>query len=103
MKNKTNKLAKLEKNRFSILTEDLDHCLIHSNILADDINEVFMGRNRQNSMRWGLCIPLCRKCHEQYHVDRIMQVYFMKEAQIKFEKVYPNEDFTKIFLKNYKD
>lgn len=103
MKNKSNKLAKLEKNRFSILTNDLIHCVVHNNIIADDINEVFMGRNRQNSMKWGLCIPLCRPCHDKYHIDRKMQEYFMKEAQIKFEETYPDEDFLKIFLRNYKD
>ena len=99
---KSNKVSKLEKNRFSILTDDLSECFICQRP-RDDINEIFMGRNRQNSMKWGLCIPMCRRCHNNYHKDRKMQEYFMKMGQEAFEKVYPNEEFIKIFLKNYKD
>lgn len=99
---KSNKITKLEKERFSILTDNLDECFICQRP-RDDINEIFMGRNRQNSMRWGLCIPMCRKCHQEYHIDRDMQLYFMKMAQIKFEETYPDVNFVKIFLRNYKD
>lgn len=99
---KSNKVSKLEKNRFSILTDDLNRCFICDK-QRDDINEIFMGRNRQNSMKWGLCIPMCRRCHNDYHKDRKMQEYFMKMGQEAFEKTYPNEEFIKIFLKNYKD
>lgn len=102
MRNKTNKLKTLEKNRFSILTDDLKHCII-CGVISPDINEIFMGRNRQNSMKYGLCIPLCRKHHQDFHNNRDLQLKWMKLAQEKFEEVYPNIEWLKIFYKNYKD
>jgi hypothetical protein len=98
MKYKTSKLKKLEKERYSILTQDLSHCIIHKDKKADDINEIFMGRNRLNSMKYGLCIPLCRYCHRQYHNDRDMQLYWMKKGLEVFLQDHTIEDFRDIFL-----
>lgn len=46
MKKKSNKLSKLEKKRFSILTNDLEHCYIckerdEINIPRDDLHEIY--------------------------------------------------------------
>lgn len=46
IKNKSNKLSKLEKKRFSILTDDLEHCFIckeldESLIPKDDLHEIY--------------------------------------------------------------
>lgn len=79
MKYKTNKLRKLENKRYSILTEDMDHCYICKSD-ATDINEIFLGRNRLNSIKYGLCIPLCRRCHSSYHNNRDIQLYLMKQG-----------------------
>lgn len=92
----------LEKNRFSILTDDMEHCYICKKP-KEDINEIFMGRNRQNSMKYGLCIPMCRKCHNKFHEVRAYQLHIMKEAQEVFEKIYSHEEFMQIFRENYKD
>lgn len=102
MKTKSTTLLNLEKSRRSLLTDDLNCCILckKPNI---DINEIYPGRNRQNSMKYGLCIPLCRFHHNQYHIDRNMQLYFMKIGQNKFEENYPNLNFINIFHKNYKD
>lgn len=102
MKYKTNKLKTLEKKRYSIFTEDLEHCIL-CNTTNVDINEIFMGRNRQNSMKYGLCIPLCRTHHRQYHNDRKMQLKWMQLAQKKFEESHTNTEWMNIFHKNYKD
>lgn len=99
MKNKSNKLAKLERHRFSILTDNLDNCIICGKP-KQDLNEIYPGRNRQNSMRYGLVIPICRSCHRKYTNDRIMQLYWMKLGQEKFEEIY-DEDFLAIFRRNY--
>ena len=96
MKHKTSKITKLEKNRFSILTDKLEECYIcHRSPV--DINEIFMGRNRLNSMKYGLCIPLCRFCHNKYHNDRTMQLYFMNLAYNVFIKLYSVEEFKDTF------
>ena len=99
MKTKSKKLAKLERDRFSIITDDLSTCII-CGIPKQDLNEIFGGRNRQNSMKYGLVIPMCRKCHIKYTNDRNMQLKWMKICQKKFEEVY-NIDFIDIFKRNY--
>lgn len=99
MKKKSSKLAKLERNRFSILTNNLDYCIICGKT-KQDLNEIYPGRNRQNSMKYGLVIPMCRLCHTKYTNDRNMQLYWMKLGQEKFEEMY-EEDFISIFKRNY--
>jgi len=90
------KVSTLEKNRFSVFTNDMNKCII-CNQPRQDINEIFMGRNRQNSMRYGLCIPMCRKCHEKYHKDRNMQLYFMEKAYNVFIELYSIKEFKNTF------
>lgn len=58
IKKKSKKLTKLEKNRFSILTDNLEKCYFCKNKKME-LHEVFRGRNRQKSMKWGLVIPIC--------------------------------------------
>lgn len=100
MKVKSKKLAKLERDRFSIITDDLTRC-IECGMPKQDLNEIYPGRNRQNSMKWGLVIPMCRRCHTEYTNNREMQLKWMKKGQIIFEKTY-DIDFIEIFRRNYK-
>lgn len=99
MKVKSKKLAKLERNRFSIITDDLTKCII-CGMPKQDLNEIFCGRNRQNSMKWGLVIPMCRRCHTEYTNNREMQLKWMKLGQKAFEETY-DIDFIEIFKRNY--
>jgi hypothetical protein len=99
MKKKTSRLAKLERDRFSIITYDLTTC-IECGKPKQDLNEIFPGRNRQNSMKYGLVIPMCRSCHIKYTNDRNMQLKWMKIGQKAFEKTYDLE-FLDIFKRNY--
>ena len=99
MKIKSKKLAKLERERFSIITDDLTKCII-CGMPKQDLNEIFCGRNRQNSMKWGLVIPMCRRCHTEYTNNREMQLKWMKLGQQAFEKTY-DKDFIEIFKRNY--
>lgn len=99
MKVKSKKLAKLERDRFSILTYDLTTC-IECGRPKQDLNEIYPGRNRQNSMKYGLVIPMCRECHTRYTNDRNMQLKWMKLGQQAFEKLY-DLDFRDIFKRNY--
>ena len=55
LKKRTSRQTKLERNRFSILTNDLDHCIICGD-KKDHLHEVFFGRNRTNSIKYGLVI-----------------------------------------------
>jgi hypothetical protein len=99
MKYKTNKLAKLERKRFSIITNNLSYCIICGKP-KQDLNEIFGGRNRQNSMKYGLVIPMCRRCHTEYTNNNDMQLKWKKLGQKKFEETY-KEDFLDIFKRNY--
>ena len=89
-------MNKLEKNRYSIFTDDLKHCII-CGLPNPDINEIFMGRNRKNSMIYGMCIPLCRFHHMQYHSDRGMQLYWMQKGRVEFIKKYSEDEWLKTF------
>ncbi len=100
IKQKSNKLVKKERNRFSILTKDLEHCYI-CNVKKEDLHELIGGRNRQTSMRYGLVIPLCRKCHEMIEKDETLKREWRKVAQKEFKNYYKSENFVQIFGKNY--
>ena len=100
IKQKSNKLAKLEKNRFSIITKNLNKCYI-CRAKKDDLHEVFAGRNRQNSMKYGLVIPVCRNCHEMIPKNKTLNENLHKVGQKAFEKHYKTENFIQIFGKNY--
>ncbi len=102
LKNKTSKLIKLERNRYSILTNDLEHCFICGKP-KNDLHEIFFGRNRLNSIKYELILSLCRLDHEIIHNDlKVREKYFIL-AQKKFNEVYPDLDFVEIFGKNYLD
>lgn len=102
MKNKSSKLAKLEKNRFSIFTDNLDVCMFCGRY-ASDLNEVFRGRNRQNSMRYGAVQPLCRRCHNIITYNNELENKWKKIGQKKVMDHYKmsKEEFIEIFKANY--
>ncbi len=99
-KTKSSKLAKLERNRTSILTNDLKHCIICGKP-KDNLHEIFFGKNRINSIKYKLIIPLCFDCHMKLHNDILMQKEWFIKGQIKFNEVYQDLDFVEIFGKNY--
>lgn len=100
IKKKSSRLAKLEKNRFSIITKDLEHCYLCGN-KKQELHELVEGKNRQASMKYGLVIPICRKCHILVTNDRTLQEKLHKVAQKEFKKHYKSENFVQIFGKNY--
>ena len=71
MHNKSKKLIKLERNRFSVFTDDLTSCYLCGR-KKDDLHEIFGGRNRRNSMNIGFILPLCRECHSLNQI-----IYFL--------------------------
>lgn len=101
MKQKSSKLSTLERNRKSILTDNMSKCMLCPK-KAVNIHEIFFGRNRQNSMRYGLVMPLCYQCHILMHRNAIWQEIWHIKGQEAFEKEYPELDFLEIFKKSYK-
>ena len=101
MKNKSKKLAKLERNRTSVFTDDLEHCILCGK-KKNDLHEVFGGRNRLNSIKYNLVLPLCRECHSLNQSDPFFNDYWRKQGQEYFEcNIGTREDFIRIFRRNY--
>jgi hypothetical protein len=85
MKRKTTKLAKLEKNRYSVFNDSEDICYYcHRHKRADeklDFHEVYGGSNRITSMKNGLCVHLCRKCHSNEFILNDLKVWCQREYE----------------------
>lgn len=94
------KVRKLERNRYSIYTDNLDICIICGRP-KQHLHEVYFGNNRQNSMKYGCVIPLCMNCHNRIHKDHELDLYWKKKGQVAFEHTYPDLNFLSIFYKNY--
>lgn len=101
MKNKSNKLAKLERNRTSLFTDNKDKCMFCSSTYQLTWHEIYSGRNRQNSMKYKLCLRMCKRCHEEKQNDKNFNDFWRKKGQTMFNETYPNLDFEKIFKRNY--
>ena len=102
MKKKSYKLAKLERERYSLFTDDLDTCIV-CKMKATDMNEIFRGRNRQNSMKYGLCIPMCRRCHsiltDNFELENEWKIKGQKMFMEHYNKT--TQEFIDIFKMNY--
>ena len=101
MKNKTKKLAKMERNRFSVFTTS-DRCMICESTYQLTWNEIYRGKNRINSMKYGFCLRMCLSCHREYQDDISFNELWHKTAQMYFEEHYGTRDeFIAIFRRNY--
>lgn len=105
MKYKTSKLRKLEANRYSIMTNNLDKCYLCFGVdncdCNIDIHEIYGGANRQISMQNGFCIPLCRYHHSLITRDNASSLILKKQCQKKFEETHTREEFMCLVGKNY--
>lgn len=102
IKQKSSKLAKLEKDRFSILQKNDKKCFICKRQLKLDKHEALGGSNRQKSMQWGLVYFLCRECHSKADLDKNTKQYLHDFAREVFIKNYSEELFLKEFTKMYR-
>lgn len=96
-------MSSLEKKRFSILTNDLTRCYV-CGLPKHHLHEVYYGKNRTNSMKYGCVVPLCYEHHEGntgVHHNDTLNARLKVECQKKFEETYPTLDFRTIFYKSY--
>ena len=101
MHNKSKKLTKLEKNRKSVFTDDLEHCYLCGK-KKNDLHEVYGGRNRINSIKYNFILPLCRECHSSNQNNPIFNDYWHKQGQLYWEEnIGSREEFIKVFRRNY--
>lgn len=94
--------------RYSIITNDLEHCIECGNTNVE-LHEVFFGgRNRNKSIEDGLVIPLCKKYHHRgnlvgIHKDKELNYKYKRIAEQKWIEYYnkTTDDFIKRYGKNY--
>lgn len=102
MQNKSNKLASLEKNRYSVFSDDTEKCYLCDSTYKLTWHEIYAGRNRQNSMRYGLCLRLCLNCHSKKQKNSQFNDYWHKRGQLYWEKnIGSREEFIKAFRRSY--
>lgn len=104
IRKRTNTLAKRENNRFSIIYNDLTKCAVCGSKLGINKHEVFYGSYRQNSIKYGMVIPLCQEHHtgnNGIHNNRDIDLYFKRLFQSEFEKTHTRDEFIKLFGKSY--
>lgn len=98
-----------DSKRYSIITDDLEHCIEcgRTNI---NKHEIFYGeKNRELSKKYGLVIPLCEAYHHnQYqskgiHFDAELCKKWHIKGQEAFMEHYNKtaDEFRQIFGKNY--
>lgn len=94
LKQVSKKRAKLEKERYSLFTNDLEHCIEDKRHAGHiDKHEIFNGKNRFKSIKYGLVVPLCRMCHDNKDIQKKWQIIGRKY----FIKQYGEEIFIKEF------
>lgn len=98
-----------DSKRFSIITDDLEHC-IECGRTKVNLHEVFFGTaNRQLSKQYGLVVPFCEELHHNQvnckgvHFDEKLDTKWKKEGQKVFMKHYKKtkKEFREIFGKSY--
>lgn len=101
LRKKSNKLTKLERNRYSVFTDNLDICYLCGR-KKNDLHEVYAGRNRINSIKYGFVLPICRECHSLNQNNPFFNDYWHRQGQLYWEKnIGSREEFIKVFRRNY--
>lgn len=102
MKNKSNKLASLERNRYSVFSDDTERCYLCGSTYKLTWHEIYAGRNRPNSMKFGFCLRLCLNCHSEEQESSYFNDYWHKQGQLYWEEnIGSREEFIKVFKRNY--
>ena len=104
MHNKSKKLTKLERNRASVFTDDLEHCILCGKP-REHLHEIIYGKNRINSIKYNFVIPLCANHHtgkDGIHFNKDLDLYYKRLCQIYFENNIGNRiEFIKTFGRSY--
>lgn len=104
MRLKSKKLAKLERNRFSVFTDNKDKCMFCPSTANLTWHEIFAGRNRKNSMEDGFCLRMCLYCHEEKQENVEFNEFWHKKAQMYYEEfIGSREQFLSRYRRNYLD
>lgn len=97
IKQKSNKLAKLERQRDKDLIKSgiCENCGKYSQRL--DPHEVYGGSNRKRSIKHKFIKLLCRECHSNENIINQLRI----DTQKEYEKSHTKEEFIKLIGKSY--
>lgn len=97
IKQKSNKLAKLERQRDKDLIKSgiCENCGKYSQRL--DPHEVYGGSNRKRSIKYKFIKLLCRECHSNENIINQLRI----DTQKEYEKSHTKEEFIKLIGKSY--
>ena len=98
---KSSTIANLERKRKSVFTDDLEYCILCGS-KKDNLHEIFFGKNRLNSIKYNLVIPLCFNCHQEMHINKEWQEFWHIKGQLYWESHFGSRiEFIKVFRENY--
>lgn len=97
IKKRSNKLAKIERQRDKDLTKSgiCEYCGNYSKRL--DPHEIYGGSNRKRSIKHKFVKLICPRCHSNEEIINQLRIDIQKE----FEKKRTREEFIKIIGKSY--
>lgn len=97
IKKKSNKLAKLERQRDKNLIKSgiCEVCGRYSKQL--DPHEIYGGSNRKRSIKHKFVKLLCRKCHDNKEIIKQLRI----DTQKEYMKTHTKEEFIKLIGKSY--
>ena len=97
IKKKSNKLAKLERQRDKDIVKSgiCEYCRQYSKRL--DPHEAYGGSNRKRSIKYKFVKLICPKCHSNEAIINQLRI----DTQKEFEKEHTREEFIKIIGKSY--
>lgn len=103
LKKRTYKQAKKEKERFSIIYQELNKCCICGSETGVELNEIYEGAYRQTSIKYGMVAPMCNKitCHKRFHNDHLFNLKYKAMFQYKFQETHSKKEFIEIFKQDY--
>ena len=88
----------------SIVSKEKE-CFICGSTQWLECHHIFGASNRNNSTKYGLVVYLCHQCHNEppngVHHNRERMQWLKAQGQKRFNEVYPELDFMRIFGKNY--
>lgn len=97
IKKRSNKLAKIERQRDKNLTKSgiCEYCGNYSKRL--DPHEIYGGSNRKRSIKHKFVKLICPRCHSNEEIINQLRI----DTQKEFEKKRTREEFIKIIGKSY--
>ena len=97
IKKRSNKLAKIERQRDKNLTKSgiCEYCGNYSKRL--DPHEIYGGSNRKRSIKHKFVKLICPRCHSNEEIINQLRI----DTQKEFEKTHTREEFIKLIGKSY--